>query len=314
MSRRLLIALMIALAAPLALPAESQAPRRRMRAPRQMPKTPKTLELLADVPYVEDGSAAQRLDVLRLKAPTDKPMPVLVFIHGGGWRAGDKRMGLRKLVPFAEKGYFCASVNYRLTGEAAFPAQIHNCKCAIRFLRAHAREYNLDPSAIGVWGSSAGGHLVALLGTSGGVDELEGDGGWSDFSSSVQAVCDWFGPSDFRRFAQATARLTRQGSAEVTLLGGAVDEKMKKAVLASPVTHVSADDPPFLIMHGTDDPVVPYRQSLLLAEALRKVQVPVELVPQKGAGHGGPQFTTPEISRQVADFFDRHLTGKNPGA
>jgi acetyl esterase/lipase len=129
-------------------------------------------------------------------SPAVKPMPVIVWIHGGAWIGGSKDSGIPLLLPFAKRGYFCASISYRFSKEAKFPAQIEDCKCAIRFLRAKAKEFNIDTERIGVWGESAGGHLAAMLGTAGDVKEFEGSGGWEGFSSRVSAVCDWFGPSD----------------------------------------------------------------------------------------------------------------------
>jgi acetyl esterase/lipase len=177
-------------------------------------------------------------------------MPVLVWIHGGGWHRGSKRGSIGKLLPFARKSFFCISIDYRLSGEATFPAQIQDCKCAIRFLRAHAAKYSLDPERIGVWGSSAAGHLAALLGTSGDVKEFEGDEGWEGHSSCVQAVCDWYGPADLMSMLEQPRRIDTgaANSPESLLIGGPVWENPEKAAMASPVSHVSKDDPPFLIM------------------------------------------------------------------
>jgi acetyl esterase/lipase len=155
------------------------------------------VEVLSDVEYGKGGDVSLKMRVLRPKTLPKQPMPVLVWIHGGGWEDGTpKESGDRHLMRFAQRGYLCATIDYRLSGKAIFPAQIEDCKCAIRFLRSQAKAYHLDPDRIGVWGESAGGHLAALLGTSGGVTELEGSGGHAEFSSRVQAVCDWYGPSD----------------------------------------------------------------------------------------------------------------------
>jgi len=300
----------------------------RRRAQRQPLRVPEDVEVIRDVVYGRGKETHLKLDIIRPKDTPEKPMPVLVWVHGGGWRGGSKASGIRRLIPFAQKGYFCATIDYRLSGEAVFPAQIEDCKCAIRYLRAHAGKYNLDPERIGVWGSSAGGHLAALLGTSGDVKELEGKGGWATLSSRVQAVCDWYGPSDLLAFADlsfgrtdgrreenATARARRRGSdAPARLLGGPIHENRDRAVQASPVSYVTKDDPPFLIMHGTDDRTVPHSQSLVLKEALEKAGVPVKLVTLQGAGHGGPQFNAPETRRQVMAFFDKHLPGQTAEA
>jgi len=269
---------------------------------------PDDVEVVRDVVFGTGGGTELALDIVRPKQLPPQRMPVIVFIHGGGWRSGDKGGGVRRLIPFAQKGYFTASINYRLTGIASFPAQIEDCKCAIRFLRANADRYHLDSARIGVWGSSAGGHLAALLGTSGGIDRLEGSGGWPGTSSRVQAVCDWYGPSDLVAMAKAT-RPGRVGAAspQGKLLGGAVQDQRERAAKASPVTYVSSDDPPFLIVHGTDDPVVPYSQSVILAEALKAAGVEATLVPLEGAKHGGQEFSSPQVTNAVVAFFEHHL-------
>jgi len=235
----------------------------------------------------------------------------VVWIHGGGWRGGDKGGG-RRLVPLVENGYIGVSINYRLTHEATWPAQIHDCKAAIRWIRANAHLYNFDADRIGVWGSSAGGHLAAMLGTSGGVEPLEGELGNSGYSSRVQAACDLFGPSDIARMGEqpgpdAGLDHDAPNSPESRLLGGPVQEMKEKARSASPLTYVGPDDPPFLIVHGTRDNVVPFAQSELLAKALKKAGVEVTLKPVEGAGHGlrGVEGTTEDVQK----FFDKHLKG-----
>jgi acetyl esterase/lipase len=268
------------------------------------PAVPDNVEILRDVEYGKGGERALKMHILRPKVSPKQAMPVLVWIHGGGWQGGNKDSGIGRLTRFAQNGYFCASIEYRLTGEARFPAQIEDCKCAIRFLRAKAKDYNLDPNRIGVWGSSAGGHLVALLGTSAAVKELEGKGGWSDQSSRVQAVCDFCGPADFLKWADSPH------PAVLKLLGGPVREVKDRAALASPVTHVSKDVPPFLIVHGDMDKTVPLDQSEALNEKLKKAGADVKLHVVKGGGHG---FGGPEIDKLVAEFFDKHLKAEKVG-
>jgi len=266
-------------------------------------EVPDNVELLRDVVYGKGGDRPLKMHILRPKTPGSAPMPVVVWIHGGAWMAGNKDEGIRLLPRFVQRGYFCASIEYRFSQEALFPAQIEDCKCAIRFLRSKAKEYNLDPQRIGVWGASAGGHLVALLGTSASVKELEGKGGSQDYSSRVQAVCDYFGPADFPRWGD------KSHPAVLKLLGGPVAEQKQKAALASPVTHIGKDLPPFLIMHGDQDKVVPLDQSEALHEALKKAGADVTLHVVKGAGHG---FGGPEINKIVDDFFDKHLKPAKP--
>jgi acetyl esterase/lipase len=257
-----------------------------------------------DIDYVPNASAAQKLDLAI--PPSKEPLPLVIWVHGGGWQKGDKTPN--PAVALLQFGYTVAGVNYRLTQEAIFPAQINDCKAAVRWLRANAKEYNIDPDRIGVWGASAGGHLVALLGTAGDAKELEGDGGNEDVSSRVQAVCDFFGPSDLTRVLDPTAA----DNAVPKLMGGPLREKRELAAQASPVTYVTSDDPPFLIMHGGDDPLVHPRQSRWLYEALRAKKVPAQLKIIDGAKHGGPEFATPEHRKMILQFFDKTLKHPSP--
>lgn len=264
------------------------------------------VKAMRDLEYAKPGGKPQLLDLF-VPEKADGPLPLIVWIHGGAWLGGSKNgtpaMGQLR------RGYAVASINYRLSQEAIFPAQIHDCKAAIRWLRAHAKEYNLDPKRIGVWGSSAGGHLVALVGTSGDVKELEGDEGNLDQSSRAQAVCDWFGPTDFCQMAAHAlpdSKLDHDaaGSPESKLIGGPIQENKDKVAKANPITYVSKDDPPFLIMHGDKDPLVPHHQSELLNDALKKAGVAVTFKTVEGAGHG---FGGPDVMKTVEEFFDKHL-------
>jgi len=265
---------------------------------------------LRDLAYVENGHERQRLD-LYLPASGEGPFPLIIWIHGGGWQNGSKDGCPPARLGFVERGYAVASLNYRLSGHAPFPAQIEDCKAAIRWLRAHAATYRIDPDHFGVWGSSAGGHLVALLGTSGDFKEFD-VGENLDVSSRVQAVCDYFGPTDFEAFVATPGygRHGSDGSPEVKLLGGPMQQNLDKARKAAPVTHVSADDPPFLIVHGDKDPVVPIGQSQLLFDALKKAGCSVQFHTIHGAAHG-QGFGGPEIEPMVQRFFDRTLHTKD---
>ena len=274
--------------------------------PPQKSGPPENVTVQRDVEYGKAGDRALKLDIIRPKQPGDAPLPVIVFIHGGAWREGNKSGGVGQLVPFAASGnYFCASVGYRLSREATWPAQIHDCKAAIRWLRANAKRLNIDPEKIGVWGPSAGGHLVSMLGTSGDVKELEGDCGSPDQSSRVACVVDFCGPSDF----PAIGRLKGGAAPEAVtqLLGGPIDEKKEAAVAASPVTYVSKDDPPFLVVHGTNDQTVPFAQAETLHAALKKAGVDSTFVRIEGGGHG---IGGPEVMQRVRAFFDKYLRGR----
>jgi acetyl esterase/lipase len=264
-------------------------------------KLPEGIKALTDLEYVPGGHERQKLD-LYLPVDAKGPLPVVVWIHGGAWKQGSKDRC--PAVPLATKGYAVASINYRLSQHAPFPAQIEDCKAAIRWLRAKAKNYQLDPEHIGVWGASAGGHLVALLGTTAGLKELEGNGGNLDQSSKVQAVVYWFGASDLRIIPE---RDTTAQSAIGQLLGGSLKDKKELAALASPVTHVTKDAAPFLIMHGDKDILVAFSQSELLEAALKKAGAEAMLIKVEGAGHGGPQFLNDENKKRIEDFLERHL-------
>jgi len=267
------------------------------------------VELIRDVEVGRGGGRRLTMHVLRPKTPPGRPMPVLAWIFGGAFRMGNKDDGIPRLGRFARRGYFCASLEYRLSQEAIFPAQINDCKCGIRYLRAHAAQLQIDPERIGAWGASAGGYLAAMLGATGEAPDLEGDGGWPGYSSRVQAVCDWFGPTDFLEMDRAGSEMVHDApdSPESQLVGGPIQEHPDRVARANPITYVRAGVPPFLIMHGDRDPLVPHNQSELLYAALQKVGAEARLVTLKGAGHGGPEFQAPEAARLVDEFFDRCL-------
>ncbi len=263
------------------------------------------VKALRDLEYAKVGDVSLKLDLYLPERRPEGPMPLVVWVHGGAWQAGSKDQ--TPAIPLVRRGFAVASVGYRLSQSARFPAQIEDCKAAIRWLRANAAEHGLDGRRIGAWGSSAGGHLVALLGTSGDVNDLEGQAGNLDQSSRVQAVADWFGPTDFTRMSAFPSRMDHDapGSPESRLIGGAIQENKDKVARANPITYVTADDPPFLIMHGDQDELVPLNQSELLFDALRKAKVDATFFVVKGAGHGfGPN---PAAMGAVADFFERHL-------
>lgn len=277
---------------------------------------PSDVELIRDVEYGKGGDVSLKLDIVRPKTPPSKPMPVVIFVHGGGWQSGSKESAIPLLVPLARKGCFCVTINYRLTDVAPFPAQIEDCKCAVRWVRAHAKTYNLDAHNIGAWGASAGGHLVALLGTSAGVQELEGKGGWAGYSSRVHAVADYFGPADFLYWAEEVRKTgvsieelerTKANNAISKLFGGPFSQKLDVARQASPITYVDRSDPPFFIAHGDQDNLVPLSQSKVFYEALKKNGVDATLHVVKGAGHGfARQLGVEDL---VYRFFDKHLRG-----
>ncbi|MBV6500185.1 MAG: hypothetical protein CJBNEKGG_02655 [Prosthecobacter sp.] len=273
---------------------------------------PAGIEALRDLPYAATDNPRQKLDLyLPKNRRPGKPLPVIVFIHGGGWRAGDKSSGISNLSRFVESGdYAGVSVGYRLTQEAQWPAQIHDCKAAIRWIKAHAAEHGLDATKIGVWGSSAGGHLVSFLGTSGDVKELEGTlGAHLDQDSGVTCVVNYFGPEDFLTMIRQPSSVDRtkgRDYPEALLLGGPVPEREAAAREASPVTHVSKGDAPFFTAHGTEDPLVPFAQAEEIHAALKKAGVSSLLQVMSGGGHG---FRSPLLEERVKQFLDLHLRG-----
>jgi acetyl esterase/lipase len=250
----------------------------------------------ANVQY-GDGLAAQTLDVYR-PAGSSATLPCVVWIHGGGWQNGDK-FPAPKATGLLGLGLVAVSINYRLSGQASHPAQMHDCKAAIRHLRANAAVYGIDPDRIALWGSSAGGHLVALLGTSGDVPSTEGTvGGNPAFAGPVQAVADYFGPTEFLSITDPahTACNSPESAMLGVCLGTVIANQANPAFAAqvalvreaSPTTHVSPNDPPFYIAFGTADPVVQPRQNLILFDDLVAAGVPARLRPVLGAGHGLP--------------------------
>jgi acetyl esterase/lipase len=261
------------------------------------------VKLISNTVYTRPGGSPQRLD-LYLPEGVGHPLPVILWLHGGGWRFGDRKMGPNLSRYFAERGFAMVSIDYRLSGEATFPAQIHDVKTAIRWVRAAANRYGLDGEHIGLWGSSSGGHLAALAATTGsGVLEGE-DKEYADQSSDVQAVIDGYGPIDFLRMDEQrdpniqppddpeSARLPPNklsadaDSLESLFLGAPIQTVPERVRQASPLTYVQAGAPPFLILHGLNDTAVPSQQSILLYEALAAADNDVTLCLIAGLGHG----------------------------
>lgn len=270
-----------------------------------------------DIAYVADGDAAQKLDLYLPEKPSDKPLPLIVWVHGGAWRAGSKAGG--PAVGMAARGYAVASVEYRFVPKSLYPAQIQDCQAAIRWLRANRAKYNFDPDHIGAWGASAGGHLVLLLGTAGGKKAFPPIGGNEDQSDQVQAVCDLYGPTDFNTVAQQAEedkgvkniwKFNTPEDPYSNLVGVNVNGGDKAKVDAvSPVHFVSKGNPPVLIVHGTKDTLVPYAQSVEFEAASKKAGVSVLLQRLPNSGHGGPMFNNPAINKLIQAFFDKHLKG-----
>lgn len=261
---------------------------------------------ILDIEYAKVQDHRLLLD-LYLPQGAENP-PLVVWIHGGAWRAGSKaKMPLTNLLA---SGFAIASIDYRLSPVARFPAQIHDCKAAIRFLRGNAAKFGINAQRIAIAGSSAGGHLVALLGVSNGHQVLEGTvGDYQNESSDVQAVVDYYGPTNFLTIlSQSTPHgLSVRVPALQLLLGSNPEECSDLARLASPVFHVDANDPPLLILHGDQDPQVPINQSHELHACYKKQQLPVRFEVVHGGAHGGKQFFDDRRNQIVRDFITQHL-------
>ena len=265
-------------------------------------------EKITNIKYVKDGTERQTLD-LYLPKTKPGPFPLIIWIHGGSWMYGDKGENCLPARDMSDE-FAVASVNYRYTTDATFPAQINDCKAAVRFLRANAAKYRIDPNRFGVWGSSAGGYLAAMVGTTGDstYPTIEGrKKGEPEVSSKVQAVCDWCGPTNFfSAQSQSGPEIKFKYSGPGSAVYNMMFTNMHPQVLlaASPVNYVSSDDPPFLIMHGDKDDAVPLAQSQELYDLLQKAGVRSKLEVLKNRGHN---FDFPEFIERVRVFFTRNL-------
>jgi len=273
------------------------------------------LEEHLNLNYAGTDNTRQELDLVIPKVKNKTSLPLILFIHGGAWKGGDKRKSLPRVLPYARKGsYAVASIGYRLSSEAIWPAQIHDCKAAIRFLKANASEYNIDPNRIGIWGSSAGGHLVSMLGTSAGVEEMDGAiGEYTSTSTKIKCVVNFYGPTNFllmddHNLKPGTFSHNSPQSPESLLIGGPIQENKDKVQTANPISYIDSYDSPILIVHGDKDTLVPFHQSEILHAALKKEQVETTMITVKGAGHG--KGFGPDVGKNVANFFDHHLLGK----
>jgi len=273
---------------------------------RRRPTEVASVATLRDLVYERVNGAVLTLD-LYCPEKVSGSLPVIVWIHTGGWSKGRKERC--PAVALVQDGYAVASIDYRLTSTAPFPAQIEDCKAAVRWLRANASTYHLDPDHIGVWGHSAGGHLAALLGTSGGVRELEGTGDNMSYSSRVQAVCDVAGPSDLVRLYQEASQSRGDKSGKVmsdiaALVGSSAEQNVTTSTAASPIHYVSKDDPPFLLIHGENDATIPVTQAESFAAALKAAGVETTLEIANGRGHGAGG---PNSQPMIKAFFDKYL-------
>ena len=269
-------------------------------------RVPDGTKAIRDLAYTSNGHAKQKLD-LYLPEQSTGPLPLIIWVHGGGWQNGTKDQCLPLRLGFTGRGYAVASLNYRLSGDAIFPAQIEDCQAAVRWLRDHAKEFNLDPERLAAWGSSAGGHLVALLGTAGDSNGFTPTPA-PKTSSRVQAVCDFYGPVDLSVFVVTPGYTghAKPDSPESKLLGAAVLDVPAKAKRANPITYITPHCPPFHIIHGSADPVVPPNQGALLNAALTAAGIESSYRTIEGAKHGGPEFSAPAVANEKCRRSDRH--------
>ena len=253
--------------------------------------------------YGKGGDTDLLLDLAMPKSGVG-PFPAVMFLHGRGWREGSRHDMSQFIEGMAGLGYVSVTIEYRLVPAARFPAQVEDCKAAVRWLRANAAKYRIDPGHIGVVGFSAGGHLASMLGVTGPGDELEGTGGSPGQSSRVQAVVSFFGPTDF---STRDWPVDLEREVIVPFLGGSFAERPDAYRKASPYNYVTKDAPPFLFFHGSEDELVPVDQSKRLADKLKNAGVPVQLVVLEGERHGFSDANNQKAMREMLDFLGERL-------
>ena len=288
----------------LAVPAWGQAPKAKPAL-----KVPDSVAFEPGITYTSPDGQDLKLDLARPKTGAG-PFPAVICIHGGGFRAGSREGYDGLIVRLAERGYVAATVSYRLAPKSKFPAAVHDVKAAVRWMKANAGTYHVDPSRVGVTGGSAGGHLAQFLGVTGDEPRFEGDGGNPGVSSRVACVVNVYGPSDLTRSYGKSV-----DAAEVLplFLGGDLQTARQTHVLASPLTWVSKGDAPTLVIHGTEDKYVAHEQSVWLVDALQAHEVEAELLTLPGAGHGFKGDDAKKADEAMFAFFDAHLKA-NPKA
>ena len=265
-----------------------------------------------NITYGKAGDTELKLDLARPHG--DGPFPAIVFIHGGGWAKGSRQGYRGQIQEAAKRGYVAATISYRLmqydetkkettTATPIFPAQIHDAKAAIRWMRANAKKYHVDPNRVGVTGGSAGGHLSLLVGLTDPSSGLEGSSGNPDQSSRVQAVVNVFGPTEMAAChkTSSVAWIFR------LFMGGTPDEVPEQYKAASPITYVSKDDPPILTLHGDRDALVPVAQAIVLDEKMKAVGASHTLMVFQGQGHGFGGEYGKKAWDATWEFFNRHL-------
>jgi acetyl esterase/lipase len=262
---------------------------------RQPEAVPEDVEATRNVEYCQGGGHPLHMDIYRPKS-NGKTRPAVLWIHGGGWRSGGKDDNHMAVV-MAKSGFIAVTLEYRLSPESKFPSAVEDCECAVRYLRANAAKYSIDPRHIAVGGESSGGHLAMLAAMAGAQAKLEGQGGWNGISSRVQAVISYFGPADL-----TAPHPTAVDTILESFLGTTFSKDPQLFKNASPVSWVASGSPPLLLIHGDDDMLVPLSQSQEMLELYHKVKSSAELIVVKGAGHDFSQASSMPISPSINEI------------
>jgi acetyl esterase/lipase len=272
----------------------------------QKPPVPDDVSFEMGVEYSNPDNQHLQLNIAQPKKG-DGPFPAIICLHGGGFRAGSRDGYNGQCIKLAQHGYVALTITYRLAPKYPFPAAVYDTKAAVRWVRANAKKYNIDPERVGVTGGSAGGHLAQFLGVTAGIKEFEGDGGNTDQSSKISCVVNYYGPSDFTKSYGKS-----KDAAEVLplFLGGDLEKARKQHVRASPLYWVTPDAAPTLCVHGTKDDYVAYEQATWLIDKLKAAEVDAELLTLEGAGHGFKGDDAKKAEEAMVAFFDKHLKKK----
>ncbi len=269
----------------------------------QKPKVPDTVTFEPDIEYTNPDNQHLQLDMARPKTG-DGPFPAIICIHGGGFRAGNRQGYDGLCVKLAERGYVAVTVTYRLAPKYQFPAAVYDVKAAVRWMRANAAMYKVDPDRIATTGGSAGGHLAQFLGVTADVKEFEGDGGHPDQSSRVACVVNYFGPSDFTK---SYGKSVDAADVLPLFLGGNLEQARHRHIISSPLYWVTPDAAPTLCIHGTKDTYVAHEQAVWIVDKLKAADVEAELLTLPGAGHGFRGKDAETADHAMFAFFDKHL-------
>ncbi len=285
------------------LPVSSESAQTTKAAPKL--DVPADVIFESGIEYSNPDNQHLQLDMARPKS--DGPFPAILCIHGGGFRAGNRQGYDKQCIRLAQHGYVALTVTYRLAPKYPFPAAIHDVKAAVRWMRANATKYHIDPARIGVTGGSAGGHLAQFLGVTGGVKEFEGDGGNPEQSSRVVCVVNFYGPSDLTK---SYGKSVDASQVLPLFLGGDLTTQRHRHIVASPLYWVTPAAAPTLCIHGTNDKYVAHEQAVWLIDRLKAANVEADLLTLEGAGHGFGGKDAEKADKAMIAFFDKHLKMK----